>query len=349
MSFEKFQQLGYELTEAEVLRLERQILQQYRDAIKNIRNELDRTWGKYLTNVNPDNYYNEMLKYNRLDNLLKSVTREYNVKSAKAGRLTGQALELAFSNHYYRREYAASWISDVKFTVVSPDLIDLSVYGTTDSWKKIAALPKFKASDYKAPYATLSELLQKNRQAELLQLRDSITQGLVQGKSSTKTAKSIVDVIGRAAIQDGQISSSGAMSNAMRIVRTETNRVMNDSAFALANDLLSQGIDVQKQWSATLDSGTRPVHASLDGQIVPIDEPFESSEGDVMRPGQFDSVGQNVNCRCNVVDVIDGQSPTLRRGRNPVSGKNEVFEYKDFKKWADDNGLKENKYGQLYR
>jgi hypothetical protein len=47
------------------------------------------------------------------------------------------------------------------------------------------------------------------------------------------------------------------------------------------------------------------------------------------------------------VDIINDEPITIRRGRNPKTGKNEVFSFKDFGEFAKDNGLKKNKYGQL--
>lgn len=54
------------------------------------------------------------------------------------------------------------------------------------------------------------------------------------------------------------------------------------------------------------------------------------------------------NCRCSLGDMMGDWSPQARRGRNPTTGENEVFSYKDFDKWRQDNGLEKNKYGEIY-
>jgi hypothetical protein len=66
-----------------------------------------------------------------------------------------------------------------------------------------------------------------------------------------------------------------------------------------------------------------------------------------MRPGQFMDAGNNINCRCQTVDIIENNKPTKRTGVNPVTGKTETFSYKDYSQWAKDNDLKKNKYGRV--
>ena len=55
------------------------------------------------------------------------------------------------------------------------------------------------------------------------------------------------------------------MNNAYRIARTEGHRIQNQSVMDAANKAKDKGVDVVKQWDATLDARTRPHHAMLDG------------------------------------------------------------------------------------
>jgi hypothetical protein len=54
------------------------------------------------------------------------------------------------------------------------------------------------------------------------------------------------------------------------------------------------------------------------------------------------------NCRCTTIDLVGDWQPTARAGRNPVTGEREVFDYKDYKTWAADNGLKQTEKGRYY-
>lgn len=56
---------------------------------------------------------------------------------------------------------------------------------------------------------------------------------------------------------------------------------------------------------ATLDGSTREEHAELDGQIVPIDEPFGIDGYFAMYPGDFGEPEMDYNCRCTIVEKLN--------------------------------------------
>ena len=78
------------------------------------------------------------------------------------------------------------------------------------------------------------------------------------------------------------------------------------------------GIQLEKEWMATLDKRTRHAHAALDGQHVPVDEPFKSVLGPIMYPGDPDARPANVyNCRCTLVShLIDSPDKDAKRRTN---------------------------------
>ena len=87
-------------------------------------------------------------------------------------------------------------------------------------------------------------------------------------------------------------------SNAKRIVRTEGHRIQQASADDARNVAKAKGADVVKQWDASLDGATRPLHRKLDGQIREVDEPFEAGGKKAMYPGGFGDPSLDCNCRC---------------------------------------------------
>ncbi len=356
MSWETFQLEGFTLTEADNVALTKDTIRLYKQSIKDI-NELIKTqYAKYLASIGSENFYNEMLKYNRLGKLYSEVIAEYTRYSLQAGVNIANIGRISMSNMYYRTNYQYQWLqSALKMPVLPNDLINLAVAGTDAAFKSYQNsinVKIFKSGNNYMPKAgTLGALLQKNRKVELKKITDAITNGLVQGQSYTAMAESIRETIGITKIVDGKFHASGSIADAMRIIRTESTRIMNDGAFAAAQSAKSQGLDIKKMWLATLDSGTRPVHAVLDGQVQELDKEFDSEAGPVMRPGQFSEVGQNARCRCSTVDILNDQKPSIRRGRVPAGpneGQNEVFEYQSFNQWAKDNNIKENRYGQMY-
>jgi hypothetical protein len=373
MSFKSFQTNGFRLTEQDVQNMAPLIADQYQEAIKVINADLKAVYVDILSGVKPEDYYNTMLKYDRLNKLLDSVTKQYSAFSRKAGGLIAQSSKISMSNNFYRMQYTHTWlVPGIDFAVLPAELLELSVYGTTESWKRYQSSIYTRiygpASKYYPQAGTLSEFLAANRTKEIANIQRAISQGLLRGQSYTKTAASIKDVIGQFIKKDGKIHTTGAMANAQRIVRTESTRIMNEASHANTEYARSEGVDIVRFWNATLDSRTRPVHGHLDNKP-------ENSEGlfpgGVAGPGQFSTVGQNVHCRCTTFESVNGSKPTIRRGintskydaeynkgiANGLSVKKaeakakaasvEVFEYKDFDTWAKENNLKKNKYGEI--
>ena len=85
---------------------------------------------------------------------------------------------------------------------------------------------------------------------------------------------------------------------------------------------------------------TRQQSASMDGQLADVNDEFHYPNGAVSKfPGGSGVAAYDINERCNTISIIPGQSPLLRRGKNPVTGETEVMSYKDFPEWADENDL----------
>lgn len=78
------------------------------------------------------------------------------------------------------------------------------------------------------------------------------------------------------------------------------------------------GIKLEKEWVAILDGRTRHAHAALDGQHVPVDEPFKSILGNIMYPGDPSAHPSNVyNCRCTLIShLLDYPSQNAKRRPN---------------------------------
>lgn len=349
--FGGFQEQGYDLTEKEIKALEREIIQIYRNAQLSLEADLEKVYSK-LAGISPENagYYNELLKRERLRAILADVSKTYGSFINQANTKIVAASKLAVTNNYYRQLYASSWGATVMFGAIPEQVVNLSVFGSAEAWKDYTKSIAAKFGDggfYQPKEGTLSDILLNNKRLEQERIRQAITQGLIEGKSINKMANDIKDITGREIVKDGKKTLTGAKANATRIVRTETNRTMNAGAFAQSIFLQSQDIDTKKRWLATLDTRTRERHSALDGKTIEVDEAFKIGTDSALYPGDFGQVGNNVNCRCTTIDVIPDFEPDTRIGRNPVTGKNEVFSYRNFDQWAKDNGLQRSKSGRL--
>lgn len=351
MNWSDFQAQGYNLTEAEIKVLSKQVIQQYQAAYEAVSADLKNQYAKILTGVKPEDYYNEMMKYNRLDKMQKEIKKLYLSYSSKSGLIIENISYVGFTNEFYRAQYEASWLATFPVGIMPRQLAEFAVLGSESSWKAITKRIEDvygKISIYKAQSGTLLDLLTANARKELTAINNAITQGLLQGKSYPKVSKDLKAIIGEFLVKQGKVNATGAMSNAMRIIRTETSRAMNAGHYANSKYIDSKGIKVERQISSVLDNRTRAQSAQVDKQRVKIDEPFIYPGGvQVNYPGNSGVAKWDINDRETTLDIIDGHEPAVRIGRNPTTGVNETFSHKDFQTWAKEQGLKRNKYGEL--
>jgi len=214
----------------------------------------------------------------------------------------------------------------------------LSVTNSAQAWKDItpAIIETYgKLKDLTSKAGTLSDILYKNRIEDLANIQQAITQGFIQGKTLPKVSKDISTVMDNAGYK------------ADRIARTEFTRTSGAGQYIQSIDTRDKGVLIKRKWLATLDNRTRHNHAALDGKTVEIGEYFKIAGDQALYPGGFNLAKNSINCRCRVIDVIEGAEPKLRTGRNPITEENETFSFKNFDQWAKENNLKRNKFGEL--
>lgn len=154
-------------------------------------------------------------------------------------------------------------------------------------------------------------------------IREEITRGIATSLPYDQIANNI----------SGYLSLP--LSNAKRIVRTEGHRIQQESADDARNMAKSKGADVVKQWDASLDSVTRPLHRELDGQIRETDEPFEAGGKKVMYPGKFGDPSQDCNCRCVALTrarwALDEKELETLKERAEFFGLDKTKDFDDYK------------------
>ncbi len=176
----------------------------------------------------------------------------------------------------------------------------------------------------------------KNRRRTIDKLKTELTQGMIQGKSFQQTSKAVADVM------------NNSISNAQRIVRTESMRAMNAGSFANYNAALSVGADLYRQILATLDTRTRQQSQEVDGRTDKDHPGYFLYPGGVKvaYPGNSGVAGWDINDRERSINVVPGHEPNSRRGRNPVTERNEIMTFRDFPAWARENGLRKSASGK---
>lgn len=349
MTFREIQRQGIEITEKEYLKMLRVVNKNYKEALDKIRKEIKKLYVEVLSGVDPERYYAVASKFNRLVKLQKQIADEYIKASNKSARAITEASNIAIANNFYRQQFSikfgSSVLEDVNmpFTLLNKEVIDISVFGTDNVWKSISESTIDRLSKkfgdltrYQPKHGTLIDTLLNNRQRDLVKLKNALTQGLINGESFTKTSTKVKNILGTTA------------SNAERIVRTEGHRNMMSAQMASNQFAKSEGVEAVRMIDSTLDGRTRPQSASVDGQKENEDGFFVYPGGVlVSSPGNSGIARFDINDREVVITAVEGVPPKLRRARNPVTGKTEIISYKSFNEWADEHGLKYNKFGRL--
>ena len=126
-------------------------------------------------------------------------------------------------------------------------------------------------------------------------INGQVLQGIIQGESVQKISKRIMNV--------QEMNQASAIRSARTIVTGAENKGRMDSYHRAEQD----GIILEKEWLAAIDSRTRDWHAELNGKTAPIDEPFVNAIGEIMYPGDPSADGANVyNCRCSLISKVKG-------------------------------------------
>lgn len=226
----------------------------------------------------------EARKYNRLLTLMDDIKAEYAKVTGYTGRVIAKNSEFAFTEAAYRAQYA----------------IDKAT-GILISFPKLPA-GAIRASVYYADNgAVFSKRLLADKVKLLLKVEQAITQSLVLGESSAKTARKIKDQF------------ENGYKDAIRVVRTETTRCATEGTLQTFRDASDAGVEMRTVWVAALDDRTRDSHADLDGQYADKDGLFYSGGLSAEGPGLWGDPAMDINCRCALAAEIEGLEPEIRR------------------------------------
>jgi hypothetical protein len=345
MSYLSVSREGYLIAEQTQQAYIKEAMAAYSRSLSEINDILKDTYTTALDQVDPEKYLQVMRKANRYEKLKAKITESYKSASKESAKLIKNSLSDAMTENYNRQQYLSSLTIDgFKAKALNDNLLNYAITGNVDVWKKIQteAFEKIWGNPlvYSPQAGTLTDLLANNYTKELNAIMQSVQNGFITGKSYTDQAKGISKIIGDYLYKSGQESATGAMYNALRIARTEGARVMNAGALASANLSVANGAEITKRWIATLDSRTRDSHAALDGQEVGVNENFVSpvTGATGQAPNQMSLIGENINCRCSIIEIVKGFEPETRSSRNS-DGESEIISYKNYDEWIKSNNL----------
>ncbi|WP_187443523.1 phage minor head protein [Rossellomorea aquimaris] len=275
--------------------VEKELIANYQRSLKEIRGKLAELYEK------TDGDFNAANKYNRLAALEASISKEISELTKK----NAKTLQNGIAGHYEESFLRTAFLleNEVKASLG---------YALMNKKAILQAIEN--------PLDRVG-FINRHKEGQLVlarQLREEITQGLIQGKSYGQTAKKVKERFGVGAFK------------ATRIVQTETNRVRNRAKIDSMQEASDAGVNIKKRWMATLDKKTRDSHGDLDGVTIDLDENFEIDGDSGDAPGNFSSPENTINCRCTMVSIVEGFEPNRRR----VKGEG-VTEYKTYSEWKN--------------
>lgn len=279
---------------------EREVISNYAEALKDIRNDIGRIYEKYAENGKLTNA--EMSKYNRLTSLEKQLTEDIGPVFRKNERLIEKMSQVEYDEGFYR----AAWTIDQRTGVALR-------WGLLNQNAIKAAVAN--------PLRKIAE--SRLKQDGLIKIRRAVSQGLIRGLSYPNMMREIKGAI------------NGSAADALRIVRTEGQRSQSMGQQANYADARRIGVEVVDVWDAALDDRTRDSHGALDGQKAQYEngQPYWYVNGyRTPGPGQSGVASEDINCRCRVRGEVEEFKPEKRR----IAGK--IEKYQTYSEWKEKGG-----------
>lgn len=132
-------------------------------------------------------------------------------------------------------------------------------------------------------------------------IRQTVNRGLMEGVTYAAMANELVDKL------------DNDNTKAVRIVRTEAHRVMEQGRQDSRDYADAHGVVTMKEWLSGADKRVRDTHRRLNGRKIKNDEYFEASGGRALVPGGFGIAREDVNCRCITVTSVESiKKPSLK-------------------------------------
>ena len=322
--------LGHQLTDKKLAKLERRIAKLYREAGKELQATIDAYFEQFQkrdeemkaligTVQNGKEWTEADYKQWRLNQIGRGE-RYQAMRDKVAHRVTdANAVAVSYTNdatpgiYSLNRNYSAYTIEQVAGNV------------GFDLWDEQTVKRLIKDEPDLMPYYPAKRAL--NRGIDLAygkrQISACVTSSILQGKS----------IKGMADDLQTRIPTMNRTS-AIRTARTAVTGAQNAGRIDSYTAAQKMGIKLKKEWLATLDGRTRHSHAMLDGEQVDNEKKFSNG---CMFPGDPNGPAAEIyNCRCALIAAVDGvdTSDAKRRARDPETGESVLIENMSYAEWA---------------
>lgn len=322
--------LGHQLTDKELAKLERRIAKLYREAGKELQATIDAYFEQFKkrdeemkaligTVQNGKEWTEADYKQWRLNQIGRGE-RYQAMRDRVAHRVTdANAVAVSYTNdatpgiYSLNRNYAAYTIESVAGNV------------GFDLWDEQTVKRLMVEQPDLMPYYPPKRALKRGIDLAYgkKQITASVTSSILQGKSIKHMADDLQKRI-----------STMSRDSAIRTARTAVTGAQNAGRMDSYAAAEKMGIKLKKCWLATLDARTRHSHAMLDGEQVAQDKKFSNGcrfPGDPQGPPW-----EIYNCRCTLIAAVEGvdTSSAQRRAKNADTGQTEVVSNMSYAEWA---------------
>ena len=164
-----------------------------------------------------------------------------------------------------------------------------------------------KAITNKIDGKTLSDRVWNNKKILANRVKRDVEKAMIQGTPIDKLSRQLKKDYGSSAYES------------TRLIQNETKNAVTEAQLEAYSE---SGVVDKVMWVSTLDERTRDDHQDFDGNIYDADNPEESPTDYIM-------------CRCVLVPVIEGWTPSVRRD----NATGEDINYTTYNKWKESRGI----------
>lgn len=297
-----------------MLKREKEVIQSQLDNEKAVLLDLKRQYARALRDIN------DKIRMLQSDELTQS--RAYQIQYQKALKAQIEAIldklqgdEFSSIQDYLSHSYTEAYVGTM-YGLHGQGIPIITPIDQRAAVKAVVTDSKLSTNLYAALGYDMDKLKKH--------VREEITRGLASSLPYDQIARNVA------------MFSTLPLANAKRIVRTEGHRIQQASTEDARQAAKAKGADVVKQWDASLDGKTRPLHRALDGQIRETDEPFEVNGIKVNIPGAFGDPSQDCNCRCVALTraraALDADELATLKQRAEFFGLDKTESFEDFQK-----------------
>ena len=292
--------LGHQLTDEELAKLERKIAKVYKTAADEMQDKITEYFKKF---DEQDKKKRELLEQGKI------TEQEY--KQWRLGKLaTGKKYQSMRDQLAERmtnaNQEAVAYVNSSTPTVYSLNrnytayqIEQADINASFQLWDESTVARLIKDNPELMPNYPKEKALARGIDLDWgkKQISKEITTGILLGESNQRIAKRLLTEL-----------PDMNKASAIRTARTATTSAENGGRLDTFKQAEQMGIPIKKQWVATHDGRTREEHILADGQIVGVDEPFIVGGEELMKPGDDSGSGWNIyNCRCRMYSIVKGR------------------------------------------